>query len=206
MYQAIGFFSFIAFVIFAVVAVFKIFKDRTKAKKYGIYTLASFVVLIVAASLDDSKKSGAKQNVKISSSITKTQDNVLHGEVAKPQPDPKKIFEELLTKELEPLNKKWERIEVREASNTSYVINVKYKESANISGYGEVSNDTKSVVRAALHVLMAKGRNPNKEWIFVRAHAHQAAGFGETGAPLTRVLGKSTYDFNSDQIKFDIPE
>jgi hypothetical protein len=73
------------------------------------------------------------------------------------------------------------------------------------SGYAEVQADTARVARAALQTLMANGRNPHAEWIFISVRAQEPAGQGETGADMTRIFGTTHYDFNSDQLVFEGP-
>lgn len=115
----------------------------------------------------------------------------------------KKKFIESFYNELGSLNQKWENIEVMNASDNDYRIAINYKESASISGYAEIERDTKSVVRVALKTLVAEGKSPSKEWISVFVHARQPAGVGETGQPVTRTLGRASYDFNNDNINFE---
>jgi|GEM_PF-5600652 len=114
-------------------------------------------------------------------------------------------FKDSLLHEVGSLRPKWDSIKISEASDRSYRLAVIYKESAKVSGYGEVATDTKFIARKVLRTLMSQGRKPTDEWIFVSVHARQPAGTGETGTPLTRMLGSSTYDFSSDQLVFRGP-
>jgi hypothetical protein len=49
------------------------------------------------------------------------------------------------------------------------------------------------------------GHDPSKEYYFIVTHAYQPAGTGETGKPLTRRLGKLSFDREGDQIKYRDP-
>jgi hypothetical protein len=71
------------------------------------------------------------------------------------------------------------------------------------SGYAEVEADTGRVARAVPATLLAEGRNPHTEWVFVSVRAQQPAGQGETGIDLTPSFGSTHYDFNSDQLVFE---
>ena len=125
---------------------------------------------------------------------------------AKKEKEENERFKEIFTKELGQLKPKWNDVEILESPKNSYRIAINYKESSNIRGYAEISDDTKSVARTALKTLVAMGHNPSQEWTTVFVHAYQPAGVGETGTPLTRKLGRSKYDFNSDQIVFTPPQ
>jgi hypothetical protein len=69
------------------------------------------------------------------------------------------------------------------------------------SGYPQVQADTKKVVRACLKWIQEQGHDPAKEWITVTASAHLPEK-GETGKDLVRIMGRSIYNFNNDQIDF----
>ncbi|KAF1722648.1 hypothetical protein [Pseudoxanthomonas wuyuanensis] len=115
-------------------------------------------------------------------------------------------FRDAFLAEVGQLRPNWNDIELLESDNRSYRFAINYREDASIGGYEEVAADTKHVARAALRTLVAQGRNPAKEWIAVHVHARQPAGTGETGQALTRVLGKSHYDSNADQVIFTFPK
>jgi hypothetical protein len=99
---------------------------------------------------------------------------------------------------------KWREIRFDgDNSQDSIGLTIVYRRSP--SGYAEVQADTARVARAVLQTLMANGRNPHAEWIFVSVRAQQPAGQGETGADMTRIFGSTHYDFNSDQLVFEGP-
>lgn len=115
-------------------------------------------------------------------------------------------FKTLFNQELKQIKPKWQNVEFLDSEPNHYRFAINYKESANISGYDEVAKDTTIVARAALKSLMAMGYTPAKNQTTIRVHAYQSAGTGETGTPLTRKLGRASYDYNSDQITFELPQ
>jgi hypothetical protein len=119
--------------------------------------------------------------------------------------DAKQAFHERLIKALGKFPKKWDRIEMLDGGKTDVRTALYYREDATLTSYDEVAQDTKSVVRAILKILMEDGFDPSKEYYFIVTHAYQPAGAGETGKSLTRKLGKSSYDRESDQIKYRDP-
>ena len=172
------------------------------AKLIGFGWLILSVLLVLSAG-EEPVDSSELASTNSSTQQTVKEEPVLQEESAKP--DSFKEFEAALFQELGSLKSKWDSVEVNEASGRTYRLAVNYIESASISGYTEVSNDTKAIARAALKVLMSQGRKPKEEWISVSVWARQPAGFGETGTPLTRMLGNARYDFNSDQLVFNEP-
>jgi hypothetical protein len=94
---------------------------------------------------------------------------------------------------------KWEGIEVNNASGASYSLKLWYR--TRPGGQAEVSRDAKAVVQATLDELIAQGRQPAQERIFVSTHAYQSEK-GATGQALVRVFGRAIYDFNNDSITY----
>ena len=115
-------------------------------------------------------------------------------------------FKTLFNQELKELRPKLQNVEFLDSDPNHYRFAINYKESADISGYDEVARDTTAVARAALKSLVAMGYKPAQNRTTVRVHAYQPAGVGETGIPLTRKLGRASYDYNSDQITFEPPQ
>ncbi|MEZ6854183.1 hypothetical protein [Halodesulfovibrio aestuarii] len=58
------------------------------------------------------------------------------------------------------------------------------------------------IVQGALNALIKHGRNPADEFMSVICWTHQPAGEGATGKKLTRVFGRSYYDYNTDSIEW----
>lgn len=94
---------------------------------------------------------------------------------------------------------KWQGIEVNEATSKSYSLKLWYKSMP--SGQAEVSRDTKAVVQAALNELVARGRQPAQEQIFISTHAYKSEK-GATGQSLTRVFGRAVYDYTNDSTEY----
>lgn len=94
---------------------------------------------------------------------------------------------------------KWSGIQVDEASGSDYTLVLLYQ--AMPSSQLEVERDTKAVMQAALHELVKQGRQPAQEHIFVTVRAHKPEK-GATGQGVTRVFGRSVYDYNNDSITY----
>jgi hypothetical protein len=131
------------------------------------------------------------------------------GDPAKPPPKPstdtaenrQKLVDALASK-FDPAPAGWAGFEVRkvELKNLGQVaVTLNYFKKP--SGYAQVQDDTEQVVRACLAWIQQQGHDPAKDWIMVTAWAHMPE-VGETGKSLVRVMGRSIYDFNSDQINF----
>lgn len=130
-------------------------------------------------------------------------------EAAKPQPKPstdtpenRQKLVDALVATFKPAPSGWDGFEVRkvEMKNIGQVT-VTLNYSSKPRGYPQVQSDTKEVVRACLKWIQAQGHDPAKEWITVTAWAHLPE-TGETGKSLVRIMGRSIYDFNKDQIEF----
>jgi hypothetical protein len=65
-----------------------------------------------------------------------------------------------------------------------------------------VEADTKEIARAVLAELLRQGRKPAEEYISVHVWAQQGGLRGETGKALSRAFGDTSYNYNSDQLKF----
>lgn len=94
---------------------------------------------------------------------------------------------------------KWDGIQVEKADGRNYRLILMYK--ADPSNQAEVRRDTKAVVQAALDELVAQGRRPAEEQLSVTTWAHKPEK-GATGQNLTRVYGRSVYDYNNDSITY----
>ena len=107
-----------------------------------------------------------------------------------------------LTATFDPTPRGWSgfsarKVEMKNLGQVSVTLNYSTKP----NGYSQVEADTKEVVRACLKWIEGQGHNPAKDWITVSAHANLPEA-GETGKKLVRVMGRSVYDFNTDQINF----
>ena len=98
-----------------------------------------------------------------------------------------------------PANPKWNGIHTEEANSRSYRLVLTYQVMP--SSQAEVSRDTRAVVQAALDELVRQGRSPSQEQIIVTVWAHKAEK-GATGQNLTRVFGRSVYDYNDDTVAY----
>lgn len=94
---------------------------------------------------------------------------------------------------------KWSGVQVNEAAGNDYKLILLYKSSP--SNQAEVARDTKAIAQAALTELMEQGRQPAQEHIFVTVWAHKPE-TGATGQTLTRVYGRSVYNYNNDSIEY----
>jgi hypothetical protein len=128
---------------------------------------------------------------------------------AEPQPKPstdtpenRQKLVDALVATFSPAPNGWAGFEVRkvEMKNVGQVA-VTLNYSRQPSGYPQVQADTKEVVRACLKWIQQQGHDPAKEWIMVTAWANLPE-TGETGKSMVRVMGRSVYDFNTDQIQF----
>lgn len=97
-----------------------------------------------------------------------------------------------------PGNAKWNALDV-ESDNRGYRLNLKYK--ADPKSHREVERDTKLVAQAALNALVAAGRNPHQERMFLSVWAKKDER-GATGASLVRMYGRAIYNFNNDSIEY----
>lgn len=95
---------------------------------------------------------------------------------------------------------KWESVQVQRARADDYSLIIWYR--AMPDGYAEVERDTKLVARAMLKTLVDAGIKPAEQRIsiFTRGRKHEK---GETGQPVTRVFGRTAYDWTNDQLSFD---
>jgi hypothetical protein len=130
-------------------------------------------------------------------------------EAVKPQPKPstdtpenRQKLVDALAANFNPVPAGWAGFEVRkvEMKNIGQVT-ATLNYSTKPSGYAQVQSDTKEVVRFCLKWIQDQGHDPAKEWITVTAWAHLPE-TGETGKSLVRIMGRSVYDFNKDQIEF----
>ncbi|MDP3715501.1 MAG: hypothetical protein Q8R21_03720 [Burkholderiales bacterium] len=94
---------------------------------------------------------------------------------------------------------KWERVEVATAQKDMYSIYIWYRQRP--AGFAEVERDTKAVARAMLKTLVDAGQKPAEDWISVFVRGGEKV-TGETGRPLSRVFGRTMYDFNNDSLTF----
>lgn len=117
-------------------------------------------------------------------------------------PENRKKLVDALASKFNPAPAGWAGFEARkvEMKNLGQVV-VTLNYSRKPSGYAQVQDDTRQVVRACLAWIQEQGHDPAKDWIMVTAWAHMPE-VGETGKSLVRVMGRSIYDFNSDQINF----
>lgn len=127
----------------------------------------------------------------------------------KPQPKPstdtpenrRKLLDALVAK-FNPAPAGWDSFAVRKVELTNLgQVAVTLNYATKPSGYAQVQADTKAVARACLKWIQDQGHDPAKEWITVTASAQQSIS-GETGKPLVRMMGRSVYNFNNDQISF----
>jgi hypothetical protein len=100
-----------------------------------------------------------------------------------------------------PTKPAWLPVRVKTVDARNYDFALDYKSiPANIE---TVEGDSKIIVRAMLKTLTAAGHNPADEWINIHVWAEMPGGTGETGKPLIRVFGMSSYNYNTDRIDFD---
>jgi hypothetical protein len=93
----------------------------------------------------------------------------------------------------------WEGIRAEEATKNSYRLVLIYQSAP--ANQAEVRRDTRAVAQAAIDELVKQGRQPVQEHIYVSVWAHKAEK-GASGQALTRVYGRSVYDYNNDSIEY----
>lgn len=89
------------------------------------------------------------------------------------------------------------KLAVDEASPTRMRFHVIYSEMP--LGPADYESASRSVVKAALDVLVEQGRRPSREGVFISAWPRLPQR-GETGKPLVAMWGRAYYDANTDQI------
>lgn len=94
---------------------------------------------------------------------------------------------------------KWEGISIKKAAKNDYQLILTYQSAP--SNQAEVRRDTKAVAQAAIDELVKQGRQPAQEHIYVGVWAHKPEQ-GASGQALTRVYGRSVYDYNNDSIEY----
>lgn len=94
---------------------------------------------------------------------------------------------------------KWADIDGELDGSGGYRLGINYASAP--SGHAEVARDTKAVAQAALNALVASGRNPSKEMLFLSVWGRKPER-GATGQSLVRLYGKSIYNFNNDSIEY----
>jgi len=178
-------------------AVFAIQKKRTW-RKWFLATLGCFVLIIVLATTDnsahkesDTKKDTSKNNDGLNNNTNKDKINI----------EKDKFLKNVLTK-INAKDSKLETLEIYTFEDKTYSFRIYYKRTPSIV---EVQNDTYIVAKSALLVLMEQGRSPSKEWISVNVRGYKKE-IGETGQIVYRYFGVSRYNFNTDQIEFEIAE
>ena len=82
----------------------------------------------------------------------------------------------------------------------------RYADPAVMDDLAVAEADTKQIASAVLAELVRQGRAPAKEFIYVTVDAQQVVSYGVTGQPSFKLLGKTSYDRGSDQLKYDPPE
>ncbi|WP_157480884.1 hypothetical protein [Lysobacter sp. Root96] len=97
------------------------------------------------------------------------------------------------------MRESWQDISVDVDDARSYRLWLTYRKPP--KSHGEVERDSTEIARVALSGLVQAGRNPAAERmaISVWARSHES---GETGKPLTRLYGRTRYDFNSDSLVY----
>jgi hypothetical protein len=98
------------------------------------------------------------------------------------------------------VSKKWDRIEVQRAKADDYALIVWYKRQP--ADYAEVERDTRIVARAMLAELVKAKSLPSKAPVFLVVRGRMPEK-GETGKPLVRVFGVTSYDSDSGQLTFE---
>ncbi|KAF1708650.1 hypothetical protein [Pseudoxanthomonas sacheonensis] len=94
---------------------------------------------------------------------------------------------------------KWEGISVKKATKNDYQLVLTYQSAP--ANQAEVRRDTKAVAQAAIDELVKQGRQPAPEHIYIGVWA-QKPEKGASGQALTRVYGRSVYDYNNDSIEY----
>lgn len=100
-------------------------------------------------------------------------------------------------------NPKWESIEITKMTANHIALTIWYKQSP--TGFPEVERDSKMIARAALKVLIDSGINPISNGVFVFVWS-EGRTKGETGKDLVSIYGKTTYNYLTDQLEFEIPD
>ena len=126
-----------------------------------------------------------------------------------PQPEQKPVasvspdaFLVLVEAELGQKPQKWKSIETDEVSvrkNGRVALAIYYREQP--SGYGEVEQDTKRLVKAMLAALMKRGVNPRELNLTVSGRGRQRI-TGEAGSAQVRVYGRSMWLAITDSTEF----
>jgi len=92
-----------------------------------------------------------------------------------------------------------EKVEVSKAERNKFTYGIWYKGNPSL---GQLSGDTKGLIRETLKELKAAGLNTAETPVFIHAHAYKKVQ-GET-RDMVRVYGKASYNFNSDSIEFKV--
>ena len=104
-----------------------------------------------------------------------------------------------ILKKLGKFPRNWDTVDFTKWEMNAITIYLNYKKMpANLI---EVEVGTKEIAQTTLDVLVANGYEPRKEWLalFVHAQMHES---GATGTAMTRRLGKTAYNFNTDSLDF----
>jgi hypothetical protein len=169
---------------------------------FGMFALVTAVSLVV---FNSTKKEIAAKQAAPPQATPAQVEPVAPKPPAKPStdtPENRQKLVDALVSMFDPAPDGWAGFAVRkvEMKNVGQVaVTLNYSKKPN--GYAQVEADTKQVVRACLKWIQDQGHDPAKDWIMVTAWAHLPE-TGETGKDLVRVMGRSIYDFNTDQINF----
>jgi len=94
---------------------------------------------------------------------------------------------------------KWGKLEA-EQKRDGYRLTLKYRDMP--SGMREVEKDTRAIAQAALDSVVAAGRNPHEEQLFLSVWANRPER-GATRAEVVRMFGRARYNWSNDQIEFE---
>jgi hypothetical protein len=93
----------------------------------------------------------------------------------------------------------WRGIAITELKPNSVTTTLTFR---NIVNQDRAEADSRVIVRAIITEIMAQGGNPMSDSDFIYVWVQQDGLRGETGAPLFRVFGATTYNYNKDLIEY----
>jgi len=98
-----------------------------------------------------------------------------------------------------PAAPKWAKLEAAQERD-GYRLTLKYRDMP--SNMREVEKDTRAIAQASLEAVVAAGRNPHQEQLFLSVWANRPER-GATGAEVVRMFGRARYNWSNDQIEFE---
>lgn len=175
------------------------FKSPSRGKVLGVAVLILVTIAALgAASVDTNAPTQAPASAPAAGSPTAVQPQAA-------AVDPDQAARALAERTIDnvPMRPDWKGIRIDKATAHHFAFVLVYNREP--AGYAQVELDTKTIARAMLRALVDSGRHPSDEGITVFVWAQQEGLRGETGKPLVRVFGDTSYDYNTDQLKFEKP-